>query len=162
VRLIHNVQYMGHYHILQPHAFFVHGTMASYTLHCDSKVWDGIYKVQVSATYTHVAAVTKAGRLFTWGSGYNGCLGHNLWNDIELRPKQVQHEGFAKLFFVSASAGCYHSAAIDSSGLVPIFCFSTILDIATMQFLLNICLSCYLSCRSLDMTQFILWGIWKE
>jgi hypothetical protein len=96
--------------------------------------------------------VTKAGRLFTWGSGYVDCLGHKLKNDVELRPKQVKDGGFAKLFIVSASAGPYHSAAIDSSGLVPIFYFSTIIYIATMQFLLNFYLHCYLSYEPLDMT----------
>jgi alpha-tubulin suppressor-like RCC1 family protein len=82
----------------------------------------------------HVVAVTKGGRLFTWGFGPHGCLGHN--NSIlskELRPKRVEHGGFAELFIVCAAAGCSHSAAIDSSGLVPIpLFFSTVLDIATL------------------------------
>jgi hypothetical protein len=38
---------------------------------------------------------------------------------------------------VCATVGRHCSAAIDSSGLVPILCFSTILDIATLQFILN-------------------------
>jgi hypothetical protein len=109
--------------------------LALYALHRDSKVGDGIYKVQVSTTANHVGAVTKAGRLFTWGHGWYGCLGHNMGYN-ELRPKRVKHGGFAELFIVCASAGHYRSAAIDSSGLVPIFCFSTILDIATLQFIL--------------------------
>jgi alpha-tubulin suppressor-like RCC1 family protein len=94
-------------------------------------IWDLIYKVQVSAKLAHVVAVTKAGRLFTWGHGWNGCLGHNNSCD-ELWPKRVEHGGFAGLFIVCASTGHYTSTAIDSSGLVPIFCFSTILDIATL------------------------------
>jgi hypothetical protein len=44
--------------------------LALYALHRDSKVGDGIYKVQVSTTANHVGAVTKAGRLFTWGHGW--------------------------------------------------------------------------------------------
>jgi alpha-tubulin suppressor-like RCC1 family protein len=98
----------------------------------------GIYKVQVSTTFKHVVAVTKVGRLFTWGSNLYGCLGHNNHNnkDIELRPKRVEHGGFVGLFIVCASTGHFRSAAIGSSGLVPIFCFSTILDIATTHFFL--------------------------
>jgi alpha-tubulin suppressor-like RCC1 family protein len=82
--------------------------------------------------------VTKAGQLFTWGDGSYGCLGHNN-SCNKLRPKRVEHGGFAGLFIVCASAGYDHSATIDSSGLVPIFSFSTILDIATLQFILNPC-----------------------
>jgi alpha-tubulin suppressor-like RCC1 family protein len=80
---------------------------------------------------SHVAAVTKAGRLFTWGLGLYGNLGHNN-SCNELRPKRVKHGGFAGLFIVCATAGDYCSAVIDSSGLVPIFCFFTILDNATL------------------------------
>jgi hypothetical protein len=87
----------------------------------------------------HVAVVTKAGRLFTWGDGLYGCLGHKNWCK-QLRPKRVEHGGFVGLFIVCASVGGSCSAAIDSSGLVPIFCFSTILDIAKLQFILNPCL----------------------
>ena len=75
--------------------------------------------------------MTKAGRLFTWGDGLDGCLGHNN-EHVELRPKRVKHGGFAGLFIVCASAGCNSSAAIDSSGLVLILCFPTILDIASL------------------------------
>jgi alpha-tubulin suppressor-like RCC1 family protein len=99
----------------------------------------------VSTTARHVVAVTKVGRLFTWGDGSFGCLGHNNVCK-ELWPKRVKHGGFAGVFIVCASAGHYRSLAIDSSELVPIFCFSTILDIATLQFIINPCLCCYLSC----------------
>jgi hypothetical protein len=129
--------------------------VAPYTLHCDSKVWDGIYKVQVSTTFDHVVAVTKAGRLFTWGSGHYGCLGHNN-KDVELRPKRVEHGGFVGLFIVCASAGRFRSAAIDSSGLVPTF-----LLFHYPRFYHSV-VYCYLSYGPLDMMQFILCGIWKE
>jgi hypothetical protein len=107
----------------------------------------------------HVVAVTKVGRLFAWGGCWYGCLGHNNNSFNKLRPKRVEHGGFVELFIVCASAGCYRSAAINSSGLVPIFCFSTILDIATLQFILNPCLRCYLSNGPFDMMQLILSGI---
>jgi alpha-tubulin suppressor-like RCC1 family protein len=129
--------------------------MVAYTLYRDSKVWGGIYKVQVSATVDHVAAVTKAGWLFTWGSGLYDCLGYNSNSGKELRPKRVEHGGFSNLFVVCVCAGHYCSAAIDSSGLVPIpLFFSTILDTATLEFILN---PCYYG--PFDMTQLILWGI---
>jgi hypothetical protein len=129
--------------------------LALYNSHHDSKVGDGIYKVQVSTTASHAGAVTKAWRLFTWGNGLYGCLGHNMGDD-ELRLKRVKYGGFAELFIVCASAGHYRSAAIDSSGLVPIFCFSTILDIATLHFILNPSLGYYLFYGPFDMMQFIL------
>jgi hypothetical protein len=94
--------------------------------------------------------VTKAGQLFTWGSGCYGCL-------QMLQPKQVEHGTFDELFIVCASVGFGRSAAIDSSGLVPIpLFFSTILVIATLEFILNPCWRCYLSYKPFDMMQFIL------
>jgi alpha-tubulin suppressor-like RCC1 family protein len=110
--------------------------LAPYTLHRDSKLWDGIYKVQISSTSFHVAAVTKAGQLFTWSSRSQGCLTHNNIHCNELWPKRVEHGGVAELFIVCATAGFSYSAAIDSSRLLPIFCFSIILDIATLQLFL--------------------------
>jgi hypothetical protein len=76
--------------------------------------------------------------LFTWGDGSHGCLGHNN-SCNELRPKRIEHGGFVGLFIMYASIGQYLSTTIDSSGLVPIFSFSTILDITTLQFILNPC-----------------------
>jgi hypothetical protein len=79
--------------------------MALYILHRDSKVGDGIYKVQVSTTLRHVVGVTKAGRLFTWDDGLHGCLGHNNSSCNELQPKRVKDGGFAELFIVCAVVG---------------------------------------------------------
>jgi hypothetical protein len=93
--------------------------------------------------------------LFTWGRGEYGCLDHNNNWCNELRPKRVEHGGFAELFIVCAVAGWSRSAAIDSSGLVPTFCFSTILDIATLQFIINPCLCYYLSYGPLEVMQFV-------
>jgi hypothetical protein len=100
--------------------------------------------------------MTKAGRLFTWGDGWHGCLGHNNCCS-ELWPKRVEHGRFAELFIVCASTGISLSAAIDSSRLVPIpLFFSTILDIATLHIILNPCWHCYLSYGPFNMMQFIL------
>ena len=44
---------------------------------------DGLRKelvVQVAAAKFHSAAVTKDGRVFTWGFGRGGRLGKNCWN----------------------------------------------------------------------------------
>ena len=62
--------------------------------------------------------MTNVGRLFTWGSGWHGCLGYNN-SCNELWLKRVKHGRFAGLFIVCASVGHNHSVAIDSSGLVP-------------------------------------------
>ena len=92
----------------------------------------GFTRYKFPFTMSHVVAVTKAGRLFSWGNGCHGCLDHNN-NCNKVQLNRVEHGGFAELFIVCASTGIYNSAAIDSSGLVPIpLFFSTILDIATL------------------------------
>lgn len=60
----------------------------------------------------HALAVTKFKRLFAWG---------NL-QQIGMDPDDIYNEdgGFAGLFIVCAAAGLEHSAAIDSSGGVPL------------------------------------------
>ncbi|KAG0591247.1 hypothetical protein KC19_1G161100 [Ceratodon purpureus] len=77
--------------------------------------------VQVSAGECHSLAVTKSGKLFSWGHDYNHfAFGHDVTPIVlnKLFPKRVEHGGFHGLFFVSAVAGDNHSVAIDHCGRV--------------------------------------------
>ena len=88
--LIHDVQYMRHCHVLYYHIFSIHGSVSPYTLNRDSNVWDGIHKVQVFTARRSVAAVRKAGRLFTWVDGSLGYLSHNNITSVATSCGQSQ------------------------------------------------------------------------
>lgn len=64
---------------------------------------------QISVGTRHMAAVTSDGRLFTWGDGMGGRLGHGDIND-QCEPKQVL--GLAGNRIVHVSCGGYHTAAV--------------------------------------------------
>jgi len=70
--------------------------------------------VSVSAGDSHTTAVTKAGKLFTWGMGGRGRLGHGVdaitgeYND-ELTPREVQCTDMAHAY-QAAAGGSYKSS----------------------------------------------------
>jgi alpha-tubulin suppressor-like RCC1 family protein len=66
----------------------------------------------MSAGKKHVMALSRSGRIYTWGSGEYGELGHGSIHRQVKEPKQIQHEAT----FVSISCGNDHSAAVDSKG----------------------------------------------
>jgi len=45
--------------------------------------------VEISAGESHSAAITKAQKLYTWGNGSYGRLGHGFQTN-ELKPKMVE------------------------------------------------------------------------
>lgn len=53
------------------------------------KALSGKEIIQASCSVTHFAAVTSKGKLYTWGEGRHGGLGHN---DLKchLKPKKVK------------------------------------------------------------------------
>jgi len=74
--------------------------------------------VEMSVGLDHVAAVTDAGELYTWGYGSNGRLGHGDQGD-QLVPLRV--EALKDVKIVHASCGGYHTAAVTEDGLLYTF-----------------------------------------
>jgi alpha-tubulin suppressor-like RCC1 family protein len=64
---------------------------------------------QVSCGQSHIGLVTDDGRVFTWGSGEHGMLGHGSKQNYPA-PKQVM--GLASLTAVHISCGAFHTAII--------------------------------------------------
>ena len=42
----------------------------------------------VSCGFEHCIGMLESGRVFTWGFGGSGCLGHNTYESLE-EPKQL-------------------------------------------------------------------------
>ena len=72
-----------------------------------SEVFGGSAVVMVSCGYDHTMAVTEAGRLFTFGSGQCGQLGHSDRNDRDV-PAEVGATRFRGARIVFAAAGYAH------------------------------------------------------
>eukprot|EP00516_Mucochytrium_quahogii_P005984 CAMPEP_0203751482 /NCGR_PEP_ID=MMETSP0098-20131031/5546_1 /ASSEMBLY_ACC=CAM_ASM_000208 /TAXON_ID=96639 /ORGANISM=" , Strain NY0313808BC1" /LENGTH=413 /DNA_ID=CAMNT_0050641217 /DNA_START=227 /DNA_END=1465 /DNA_ORIENTATION=- len=66
----------------------------------------------------HATAITEDGRLFTWGRGQNGCLGHHDKVDLSI-PTQVKALDGQKIEQVSA--GGSHTAVITSDKQLYLF-----------------------------------------
>ncbi|KAF5838268.1 hypothetical protein DUNSADRAFT_3183 [Dunaliella salina] len=65
--------------------------------------------VRVSVGPTHTAAITADGRLYTWGDGQFGQLGHGSTSP-EYHPRQV--EALEGMFVTAVACGWWHTAAI--------------------------------------------------
>ena len=73
--------------------------------------------IQVSLGTSHSAALTSSGRLFTWGSNYNGQLGDEIYNNRSTPTEITNRFSLAtgdKIIRVSLSN--YISAALTSNG----------------------------------------------
>ena len=68
--------------------------------------------VQVSCGRMHSICVTDSNRIYSWGCGQNGRLGHGSTDD-ELMPKEILFLSHLKV--IDASAGESHSAAVTKS-----------------------------------------------
>ena len=79
------------------------------------EVFGGSAVMMVSCGGRHTMAVTEVGRLFTFGYGYNGQLGHG---DRQHRnvPVEVGGARFRGARIVYAAAGCFHSGVVTSEG----------------------------------------------
>lgn len=70
----------------------------------------------VACGAAHTAAVTSGGRLYTWGLGANGRLGHGDVNDVWV-PRQIRERSFrGRSLIVLAACGNCHTAAVDEEG----------------------------------------------
>ena len=74
---------------------------------------------QVSAGCDHTIALGDDGRVYAWGTNSNGVLGIGTTTGISAQPVEVDRTGaLAGKTITQVSAGCYHSAALDSDGHV--------------------------------------------
>ena len=76
---------------------------------------EGIDVVQVSAGPTHVVAVDRVGRVYTWGGGVYGQLGHGDRRP-SFHPKVVK--ALLGVNITSVTAGARHTVAVDDMGEV--------------------------------------------
>eukprot|EP00033_Pygsuia_biforma_P002197 GCRY01002435.1.p1 GENE.GCRY01002435.1~~GCRY01002435.1.p1 ORF type:complete len:616 (+),score=164.16 GCRY01002435.1:108-1955(+) len=69
--------------------------------------------VRVSCGGSHTAALTQSGRLFTWGAGRNGRLGHGHERD---RHTPLLVKGCRDTQVLSVACGDYHTVAVAKGG----------------------------------------------
>ena len=69
----------------------------------------------VAAGDSHVIAITSEGKVFSWGIGFYGCLGHGDESSLAV-PKLV--EGLSDHVITSAAGGASHSLALADTGRV--------------------------------------------
>ena len=72
----------------------------------------------ISAGMQHMAVITSQGKIFTWGGGFFGRLGHTATENC-YHPKEIQ--SVSKKAFVVVSCGSYHTVAIEDTGFVFIW-----------------------------------------
>ena len=73
--------------------------------------------VTVACGIAHTVAVTDGGKLWSWGRGYRGRLGHEVECERNrLTPVMVGPEHFGGAQVVSVSCGHNHSAAVTKGG----------------------------------------------
>ena len=71
---------------------------------------DKLLSTQVACGDTHSLALTADGAVYSWGSGYDGRLGHGTISTL-LAPTQIEGLKANSVF-----AGGGSSAAVDTSG----------------------------------------------
>ena len=75
----------------------------------------GIRVYSVAAAYRHSLALTEAGRVYTWGYGAAGRLGHGGFQE-RYTPALV--ESLRDIRVVAVAAGDFHSMALTGGGRV--------------------------------------------
>jgi hypothetical protein len=71
-----------------------------------------------SASHSHTAAITSEGRLYTWGCGLAGQLGHGADAHLVTHPQLVRGLSSAGMRVTHVSCGPYHTAATTQQGLL--------------------------------------------
>lgn len=74
--------------------------------------------IAISAGQYHSLALTDSGKLYTWGWGVHGQLGHGDVEDVRT-PKQV--EFFKETKIAQIAAGHAHSLVLTTNGIVYAF-----------------------------------------
>lgn len=77
--------------------------------------------VEIACGYNHSMALDELGKVYTWGAGADGRLGHESSIDV-YEPSQVQ--GLSQKFIVHLSCGYLHSAVISNNGELITFGFN--------------------------------------
>jgi len=70
---------------------------------------------QIAACGFHTAAVTEFGKVFSWGEGKFGRLGHASEAN-ELLPRMVEDENLSTTRIIQIACGGFHTAAITDQG----------------------------------------------
>jgi alpha-tubulin suppressor-like RCC1 family protein len=69
----------------------------------------------LSCGFEHMAAVTKDGKVLTWGNGSSGCLGHGNKETLYV-PSMIESLYSQKIVYIEC--GGYHNAAVSEKGEV--------------------------------------------
>jgi len=85
---------------------------------CLSAAFSNVEIIELSTGPDHVAAVSSTGKLYTWGYGSNGRLGHGVEADVFV-PTQVEALSDEKI--VHAACGGHHTAAVTDIGMLYTF-----------------------------------------
>ena len=79
-------------------------------------IFSGRNVTMVACGAVHTAAVTTCGRLYTWGVGANGRLGHGDTDDVWV-PRPIRERSFrGRSIVVLAACGNCHTASVDEEG----------------------------------------------
>jgi alpha-tubulin suppressor-like RCC1 family protein len=80
--------------------------------------------VYVAAGPDHSAAVGAEGKVYTWGDGNSGRLGHNngtMYQLDEYIPTEVVDTAFSEVKVVMVSVGCAHTVAVSEGGTLYVW-----------------------------------------
>lgn len=77
--------------------------------------------MEIACGYNHCMALDELGKVFTWGSGADGRLGHNVSQD-KYEPCEVS--SLSEKFIVHLACGYLHSAVISNTGELLTFGFN--------------------------------------
>jgi len=96
-----------------------------HNMHSTPHLVDWLVSFKVSITNLscgqyHTAAISNQGKLFTWGSGKHGQLGHGVRLD-ERFPRKVEAERSKMGSFVRVACGDRHTAVVNDEGKVITF-----------------------------------------
>ena len=90
-----------------------HGGSEGKTIPERISFFDSLRVTDIACGWDHCLALDEEGRVFSWGSGLNGKLGHGSESNTAV-PSVI--ESLSGLRVCRLAAGCEHSAIVDSKG----------------------------------------------